>query len=263
MEDFVLAETEGAVALLTLNRPEILNAWHGPMRSMLVERLDAAERDAGISAIVITGAGDRAFGAGQDLNETKTFNPDRAEDWMHEWERLYDRLRSLSKPLVMALNGLAAGSAFQVALLGDMRIGHPGVTMGQPEINSGIASVTGPWIMREMLGIARTIDLTLTGRMMTGEECHAIGLINRMVPAERVLPEAMELATELASKPPVAMRLNKARFREMTEASFRECITAGIRTQRTAYGTGEPARMMEEFLAKRAARKAEGALPSG
>lgn len=73
---------------------------------------------------------------------------------MREWERLYDRIRSLSKPLIMALNGLAAGSAFQVALLGDMRIGHSGVMMGQPEINSGIASVTGPWIMREMLGMA-------------------------------------------------------------------------------------------------------------
>ena len=254
MEDFVLASKEGGVAVLTLNRPEILNAWHGPMRSMLVDRLDQAEADAVVGAIVMTGAGDRAFGAGQDLNETKTFDPDRAEAWMHEWERLYDRLRSLSKPLVMALNGLAAGSAFQVALLGDMRIGHPGVTMGQPEINSGIASVTGPWIMREMLGIARTIDLTLTGRMMEAEECHAIGLLNRMVTADQVMPAAMALAADLASKPPVAMRLNKARFREVTEAGFRECIAAGIRTQREAYGTGEPSRMMEVFLAKRAAR---------
>jgi enoyl-CoA hydratase len=255
MDDFVLARTVDAVAILTLNRPAVLNAWHGPMRSLLVERLSAAEADPAIGAIVLTGAGERAFGAGQDLNETKTFDPDRAEEWMHEWERLYDRLRSLSKPLIMALNGVAAGSAFQVALLGDMRIAHPGVTMGQPEINSGIASVTGPWIMREMLGIARTIDLTLTGRMMDAEECFRIGLVNRLVPAEQVMPEAMTLAAELAAKPPVAMRLNKARFREVTEAGFRECIAAGIRNQREAYATGEPTRMMEAFLATRAARK--------
>ena len=114
-----------------------------------------------------------------------------------------------SKPLVIALNGLAAGSAFQVALLGDMRVGHPGVTMGQPEINSGIASVTGPWIMREMLGLARTVDLTLTGRMMAADECHAIGLINRLVPENEVRPAAMALAAELAEKPPVAMRLEQ------------------------------------------------------
>lgn len=255
MEQFVLSRTEGRVAVLTLNRPDILNAWHSPMRSMLADKLDAADKDGAIGAIVLTGAGDRAFGAGQDLNETKTFDPDRAEAWMEEWDRLYDRIRALTKPLVVALNGVAAGSAFQVALLGDLRVGHDGVTMGQPEINSGIASVTGPWIMREILGLARTIDLTLTGRMMDAAECHAIGLINRLVSKDQVMPAALALAEELAAKPPVAMRLNKARFREVTEPGFRECIAAGIRVQREAYATGEPARMMEEFLAKRAARK--------
>lgn len=258
MADFILRETRGAVAILTLNRPEVLNAWHAAMRAMLVAALDAAEQDAAVGAIVITGAGPRAFGAGQDLNETKTFDPDRAELWIGEWERLYDRIRSLSKPLVMALNGVAAGSAFQVALLGDFRIAHPGVTMGQPEINSGIASTTGPWIMMEMIGLARTVDLTLSGRMMDAAEAHGLGLINRLVPAERVLEEALSLAGELAAKPPMAMRLNKARFREVTEARFRDCLAAGVRNQRISYATGEPARMMEQFLAERAARKAGG-----
>jgi enoyl-CoA hydratase len=258
MADFILRETRGAVAILTLNRPEVLNAWHAPMREMLVAALDAAENEDAIRAIILTGAGDRAFGAGQDLNETKTFDPDRAELWIGEWERLYDRIRSLSKPLVMALNGVAAGSAFQVALLGDFRIGHPGVTMGQPEINSGIASTTGPWIMMEMIGLARTVDLTLSGRMMDAAEAHAIGLINRIVPQEKVMEESLALATELAAKPPIAMRMNKARFREVTEARFRDCLAAGVRNQRISYGTGEPARMMEKFLAERAARKAAG-----
>jgi enoyl-CoA hydratase/carnithine racemase len=91
--------------------------------------------------------------------------------------------------------------------------------------------------------------------MMDAAEAHAIGLINRLVPPERVLPEALALAEELAAKPPVAMRLNKARFREVTEANFRDCIAAGVRNQREAYATGEPARMMEKFLAERAERK--------
>lgn len=255
MKDSVLVEVRGAVGILTLNRPQILNAWNAPMRSRLVEGLDELETNEAVRAIILTGAGDRAFGAGQDLNETKTFDPDRAELWMGEWERLYDRIRSLSKPIIAALNGVAAGSAFQVALLCDLRIGHDGVTMGQPEINSGIASVTGPWIMREMIGIARTIDLTLTGRMMDADECFRIGLINRIVPKQKVMEATLALAKELAAKPPVAMRLNKARFREVTEESFRECLKAGIRNQREAYGTGEPARMMEQFLAVRAARK--------
>lgn len=257
MDEFILAETRGAVRIITLNRPHILNAWHAPMRARLVEALEAAEADAAVGAIVMTGAGNRAFGAGQDLNETRSFDPDRAELWIGEWERLYDRIRSLSKPLVMALNGVAAGSAFQVALLGDFRIAHAGVRMGQPEINAGIASTTGPWIMKEMIGLARTIDLTLTGRMMDAEEAFRIGLINRIVPEERVLEEAVSLAAELAAKPPVAMRLNKARFREVTEAGFRDCIAAGVRNQRISYASGEPARMMERFLAERAARKAK------
>jgi enoyl-CoA hydratase/carnithine racemase len=256
MDDFIVAEQHAKVTVLRLNRPHILNAWHARMREMLVAALEHAEAAEPTRAIILTGTGDRAFCAGQDLNETKTFDPDRAEEWIKEWDRLYSTIRELSKPLIMALNGVAAGSGFQVALLGDFRIGHPGVTMGQPEINAGIASTTGPWIMREIIGLARTIDLTLTGRMMDAEECHAIGLLNKVVPPDRVLPEALALARELAEKAPVAMRLNKARFREVTEAGFRDCIAAGIRTQRTAYGTGEPARMMEKFLAERAARKA-------
>lgn len=255
MQESVLSEVRGPVGILTLNRPDKLNAWNTPMRTRLVEALEALEADPAVRAIILTGAGDRAFGAGQDLNETKTFDPDRAELWMGEWERLYDRIRALSKPIIAALNGVAAGSAFQVALLCDLRIGHAGVTMGQPEINSGIASTTGPWIMRELIGLGRTIDLTLTGRMMDAEECYRIGVINRLVPQEKVLEAALALANELADKPPVAMRLNRARFREVTEEGFRDCLKAGIRNQREAYATGEPARMMEAFLAKRAARK--------
>jgi len=254
-EKFVLQETRGRVAIITLNRPQVLNAWHRPMRDMLVTALTQAQDDAAVRAVILTGAGDRAFSAGQDLGEAKTFNPERAQAWLEEWRVLYDRLRSLSKPLIMALNGVAAGSAFQVALLGDIRIGHSGVKMGQPEINSGIASVTGPWIMREMIGLARTIELTLTGRMMDAEEAHRLGLINRIVPQGEVLSASLALAEELADKPPIAMALDKARFREVTQAGFKDAIEAGARIHAQAYGTGEPAAMMETFLQKRARQK--------
>jgi enoyl-CoA hydratase/carnithine racemase len=255
MAEFVLSDRRGPVGIITLNRPQVLNAWNTTMREELTATLAAMEEDAEVRSIILTGAGDRAFGAGQDLNETKTFDPDRAEQWMGEWERLYDRIRSLSKPIIAALNGVAAGSAFQVALLCDLRVGHAGVTMGQPEINSGIASTTGPWIMREHIGLARTIDLTLTGRMMDADECYRIGVINRLVSQDEVMSESLALAELLASKPPVAMRLDRQRFREMTEEGFRDCLAAGIRIQREAYASGEPARMMEEFLARKAAAK--------
>ena len=160
-------------------------------------------------------------------------------------------LRGLTKPLVMALNGTAAGSAFQVALLGDVRVGHPGVRMGQPEINAGIASVTGPWIMNLMLGMSRTIELTLTGRLMDAEEACRLGLIHHLVDAAQVLPRALEVARELAAKPPVALRLNKQRFREMSQASFEDTMEAAIRLHKESYASGEPARMMEAFFQAR------------
>jgi enoyl-CoA hydratase/carnithine racemase len=255
MPAYILIDRKGAVGIITLNRPETFNAWHRPMRDELVEAIAAFEADSSIGAIVLTGAGEHAFSAGQDLAETMKFDPDRAEEWIHEWDHLYDLMRSLSKPIIAALNGVAAGSAFQVALLCDFRIGHAGVRMGQPEINSGIASTTGPWIMREMIGLARTIDLTLSGRMMDAQECMSIGLINKVVPQDQVMAEALALGADLAAKPPVAMRLNKRRFREVTEAGFRDCLAAGIRIQRESFATGEPARMMEEFFAVRAAAK--------
>ncbi|WFU40107.1 enoyl-CoA hydratase/isomerase family protein [Bradyrhizobium sp. CB82] len=256
MKRYILVDRQDGVAVITLNRPEILNAWHAPMRCELVDALLDLQGDNTVRAIILTGAGDRAFCAGQDFNEAKTFDGDSGSKWIAEWERLYDVIRSLPKPLIAALNGVAAGSAFQVALLCDFRIGHAGVRMGQPEINSGIASVTGPWIMREILGLARTTDLTLTGRLMDATECHSIGIINKIVPAESVLDASLSLARELAEKPPLAMRLDKQWLREMTEVRFRECLDAAVRIHREAYASGETARMMEKFLADRAARKA-------
>lgn len=253
--DTVLRETRGAVGILTLNRPQVLNAWDAAMRADLVDALGALDAADALGAVVLTGAGDRAFGAGQDLNEARTFDADRAEHWIGEWHRLYDRMLTLSKPIVAAVNGVAAGSAFQVALLCDLRIGHPGVRMGQPEINSGIPSTTGPWIMREIIGLAHTIDLTLTGRMVEADECYRMGLLTRIVPRERLMEEALAVAADLASKPPIAMRLNRKRFREMTAASFHDALEAGVRHQREAYASGEPRRMMDQFFERQATKR--------
>jgi enoyl-CoA hydratase len=141
MNEDILVSNHGRVAVITLNRPARLNAWTTVMRDMIIEALQRFDADDGVAAIIMTGAGDRAFSAGQDLSEAHDFDGERAVEWVKEWERYYTVLRSLKKPLVMALNGTAAGSAFQVALLGDIRVGHPGVRMGQPEINAGIAKM--------------------------------------------------------------------------------------------------------------------------
>ncbi|MGH9346808.1 MAG: enoyl-CoA hydratase/isomerase family protein [Vicinamibacterales bacterium] len=251
---FIKAYAEGQVAWLVLNRPEILNAWHRPMRNEVVDAFDAFDRDERIRAIVMTGAG-KAFGAGQDLNESKQFDGHRGAEWIEEWRVLYGRMRGLTKPLIAALNGVTAGSAFQAALLADVRIAHPGVTLGQPEIDSGIPSVTGFWIIREALGLSRTTELVVTGRLMGADEAHRIGLVHYLVPEAEVLPKARELASLLAAKPPIAMRLDKQRFREATDQSFDEAMDAAVRIHREAYDSGEPQRVQERFLAMRAARR--------
>lgn len=256
MYEFLLTEMDGAVGTITLNRPEVLNAWHSPMRKELASALQAMNDDEAVRAVILTGAGERAFSAGQDLKETQSFDTERAGEWVEEWRALYGAIRGMTKPLVAALNGVAAGSAFQVALQCDIRVGHAGSKMGQPEINSGIASTLGPWLMKEMLGLSQTIELTLTGRMMDGEECNRIGLIHHLVAPTDVRGKAAEVAGELAEKPPVAMRLNKRRFAEVTQAGFEDAVAAGSRNQKEAYASGEPQRMMAAFFKTRGKSKA-------
>ena len=251
MTNHILLDVTDRVGVITLNRPAKLNAWNREMRNEIVEALKQFDADENVAAIIMTGSGNRAFSAGQDLEEAHGFDAARAADWVREWETYYKAMRDLTKPLIMALNGTAAGSAFQVALLGDIRVAHAGVRMGQPEINSGIASTTGPWIMKEMIGLSRTIELTLTGRMMDADECCRIGLIHHVVAEAEVFATALGIAKELAGKPPIAMRLDKQRFREMTEEGFHNAIEAGLRIQPESYQSGEPARMMEEFFRKR------------
>jgi enoyl-CoA hydratase len=251
MSEFVLVESLQDVALVTLNRPQVLNAWHAAMREEVVEVFARLDANPAVRAIVLTGAGERAFGAGQDLNESKTFDANHAVSWMDEWKRLYNSVRKCSKPTVVALNGVCAGSAFQIALMADFRIAHPDVRMGQPEINSGVASTVGPWIMRELLGLSRSVDLTLTGRLLQADECLSLGLINKIVSREEVLPSAIAFARELSQKPPTIMRLNKQRFIEMTEAGFLSAIEAGERNQRDAYLSGESVFAMEAFLSRK------------
>lgn len=246
----VLTEMAGTTRIITLNRPERLNAWNAAMRARLVDLLLQSNTDPAIGAVVLTGAGERAFCAGQDLNEGKTFDGARAEEWIEEWRRLYGTIRRFEKPLVVALNGLAAGSAFQTALLCDVRVGHAGSRMGQPEINSGMVSATGFWIMREILGLSRATEMVLTGRLASAEEAHRLGLIHHLVAPEEVRAKALEVAADLAAKPPLAFRLNKQRICAATQASFDETMEAARLLHRQAFDAGEPQRVMAQFLSR-------------
>lgn len=250
IDDFVLLQHTDNIAVITLNRPQVLNAWHKAMRDQLMSRLDDCENNEQVKAIVIRGAGDRAFCAGQDLNDVGEFDADAARAWIEEWRALYHRVRTLTKPTVAALNGVAAGSGFQFALLQDIRIGHSQSRMGQPEINAGIASITGPWIMREILGLAKTTELVLSGRIMDGDEAYRLGLMHELVDQQDVFPRAMQVAGELASKAPLAMRLNKNWLRQMTQQGFDEAFEHALVAHAESYGSGEPQSASKAFLTR-------------
>ena len=253
MADSILVDVEGGIGVATLNRPDKLNAWDEPMRHVLKAVLDDFAADESVGAIILTGAGDKAFSAGQDLAETMKFEGgDDGEAWFLSWRGFYETMRMLEKPCIAALNGVAAGSAFQFALLTDVRVGHPGVTMGQPEINSGIPSVLGPMLMMERLGFSRTVELTLSGRMMGAEECHHIGLIHHLVAEDQVMAKAREVAAMLAAKPRMAMAANKRRLRQVTQPAFDEAFKNGAAIERAAHESGEPQQAMRDFFAARA-----------
>jgi enoyl-CoA hydratase/carnithine racemase len=253
----LLTDVAGGIATVMLNRPWKLNAWDTPMRAQLAQVLRGWNRDARVRAVIMTGAGERAFSAGQDLDETEKFQSGSdGADWFRSWRDFYGSIRDLDKPCLAALNGVAAGSAFQAAMLSDVRVGHRGVRMGQAEINSGIPSVTGPMLMLPRIGLSRTVELTLTGRMMDAEECHAIGLIHYLVERpDQVLGKTRELAEMLAAKPAIAMRLSKARLRQVTQPAFDEAFANGGAYQAEAFASGEPQAAMRAFFTERARRR--------
>ena len=241
----------GGIAVLTLNRPQALNAVSIELAESLAAALEECGGDDATRAIVLTGAGDRAFSAGVDLREASTMEVARIEEWFGTVCRTYTGILAVDKPVVVALNGLAAGAGFQIALVSDLRVGHPGIRMGQPEINAGLPSIMGSYWMTLHLGWAKNQELSYTGRFMDCDECERLGLLAAVVEANRVIGRAKELAGELAAKAPLAFRRTKARFRELAMRGFEEAFRAGTLGQQAAYARGEPQAIMANFLRRR------------
>lgn len=251
---------EGGVLVLRLNRPEAYNAWTMAMRERLGELITAAAADPAVRALVLTGTGEKAFCAGQDLAETERFASDHnVAQWIAGLRRFYDLIRATPKPFVGALNGLAAGSGFQIAIMLDVLVGHPDVRMGQPEVNSGIPSIFGPFLMNERLGRVRTVELALTGRLMSAQEGQAVGLIHHLVPREVVFEKAIEVAADLAKRPPHALRLTKEFLRRADEEAYNRAWAWAAEGQTAAFATGEPQATMRAFFEERRRRAASRA----
>ena len=170
MANSVRLERKDTIAIVILNRPEVLNAVDMEMRETLITLLAELNSAEDVRAVVLTGAGDRAFCSGQDLEEIVRYTVDHIDSWVTRQHAMYAAVRDLDKPCIVAFNGVAAGAGFQIALCADLRIGYPGMKLGQPEIKAGLASIVGSYLMTMHLGLSKNIELSLTGELISGED---------------------------------------------------------------------------------------------
>ena len=251
----VAVDITDRIAVVQLNRPTAMNAINADLRSLLTRTLGELDRGNDADAIVLTGAGDRAFCAGQDLDESASIDTRTLADWLNRQHAMYQAVRDVDKPIIAAINGTAVGAGFQIALMCDLRVAHAALKVGQPEVKAGLASIVGSYLLSLQVGHSLNQQLSLTGELLTGERASQLGLVNDLVAPEQVLPRAMERARALADLPVTALRATKRRFREKTQPGFDEACSAGIRYQLECYSSGEPTRVMQAFLARRDSQK--------
>jgi enoyl-CoA hydratase/carnithine racemase len=228
----ILLERRGAIALLTLNRPHVLNAMNTAMGVRLGEVLDEVTEDASIRVVVLTGAGDRAFCAGGDLKERQGMRPDQWTRQHRIFERAHHKLRNLRKPVFAAVNGVALGGGCEMAMSTDFLIAAEHARFGQPEVTRGIMpGAGGTQLLPRFLPRGLAFQLLMTGEMIPAAEAHRWGLVNRVCPAGELMDAAMELAERIAANSPAAVQQAKRSARMGLELP----LEAGIETEIECY----------------------------
>jgi enoyl-CoA hydratase/carnithine racemase len=255
MSEEVKLERRDNLAIVTLNRPESLNAVNRALREALIVTLHELNADPGVRAVVIAGAGERAFCSGQDLAESVEYTIDDVDEWLTRQHAMYQSVRDLDKPCVVAWNGVAAGAGYQIGLCADLRVGYPELKLGQPEIKAGLASIVGSYLMTLQLPLSLNQQLSITGDLIGGQRAHEIGLINYLVPRAEVLAKAVAVAGELTRIGATALQLTKRRFRELTQPGFDAALAAAKEIQTEAYRSGEPQAAMRRFFDARSRPK--------
>ncbi|HUP54971.1 MAG TPA: enoyl-CoA hydratase-related protein [Methylomirabilota bacterium] len=242
-----------AVALVTIDRPDALNALSFDLLDELADALERFDRDPACRAIVITGSGTRAFAAGADIKELARQTPISllVEDRFAAWERI----AAVRTPVIAAVRGLALGGGCELAMSCDLIVAGDDAQFGQPEINLGVMpGAGGTQRLTRAIGRARAMDLVLTGRTISAPEAAAIGLVSRVVPAEETLEAALELGGIIASKAPVAVLAAKEAVRLAEELP----LSAGLRHERRAFfalfASDDQGEGMAAFVEKRRPR---------
>ncbi|MCB2073299.1 MAG: enoyl-CoA hydratase/isomerase family protein [Novosphingobium sp.] len=250
----ILVEQKGAVTLITLNRPQALNALNSTVLKELIAAFAEFEADDSQGCAVLTGSGDKAFAAGADISEMADMDATEffAKAFFDGWQN--GIANAVRKPWIAAVNGFALGGGCELAMMADMIIASDKAKFGQPEIKLAVApGMGGTQRLTRAIGKAKAMDLCLTGRMMDVEEAEKSGLVARIFPHEELLEKALEVAAEIASMPRLAALLNK----EMVNVAFETTLEQGLLYERRTWSilaaTEDRTEGMKAFVEKRAA----------
>jgi len=246
----ILLENHGRVGLITLNRPQALNALNAQLVSEVNHALDALEADVDIGCIVITGS-KKAFAAGADIKEMAELT--YPQIYMDDLFSDSDRVANRRKPIIAAVNGFALGGGCELALMCDFILAGDNAKFGQPEINLGVLpGMGGTQRLTRAVGKAKAMEMCLSGRMIDAVEAERCGIVARIVPSDELLDEALKVAAVIASKSlPIAMMI-----KESVNRAFEVNLTEGVRFERrvfhAAFATQDQKEGMAAFVAKRA-----------
>ena len=250
--EHILTEQHGAVTLITLNRPQVLNALNSGVLEELITAFAAFEADPSQRCAVLTGAGEKAFAAGADIKEMadKPAADFYADDFFSRWTS--HLVKATRKPWIAAVNGFALGGGCELAMMADFIIASDNARFGQPEIKLGVApGMGGSQRLTRAIGKAKAMEMCLTGRMMGAEEAERSGLVARVVPLASLVEEAVKTASEIAAMPPLAAIANK----EMVNAAFETGLDQGVLIERRIFqvltATEDKAEGMAAFIEKR------------
>jgi enoyl-CoA hydratase len=256
MGELVRVETQESVRILTVTRPEKLNALSSAVLEDLASAVAGAETDASLRCVVITGGGDKAFIAGADIGELARLSPIEGREHARKGQALLDRLSSLPVPTIAAINGFAYGGGLELAMACTLRVASENARMGLPETSLGILpGYGGTQRLARLVGRARAFELVLTAEKgLTAQEAEGIGLVNKVVPAGQALAGALELAKKIAANGPVACRYAMEAIRRGLEMPLSE----GQLLEATLFGLCAATEDMKEgmaaFLERRPAR---------
>ena len=238
------------VALVVIDRPQVLNALDFGLIAALTEILEALDANPECRAVVITGAGERAFAAGADIAELAAQTPTTltVDDHFHRWERI----KRIRKPLIAAVRGYALGGGCELAMTCDMIVAGEDAQFGQPEIKLGVMpGAGGTQRLTRAIGKAKAMELVLTGRNLSAREAEAHGLVTSVVPSDQTVPAALELAARVASMAPVAVLAAKAAVNRAEELSLEAGLEFERRNFYLLFATDDQREGMAAFSEKR------------